>query len=99
MWDGRSPPLGVFAGPVLTVETEVEVPPDSRLVLYTDGLFERRGELVDAGLERLARSAARLAAAPLPEMVDGLIEDLMGGETAGDDTCLLAIATRSVPDG
>ena len=97
VWDGRSPPLGVFAGPVPRVETEVDVPPGSRLLLYTDGLIERRGELVDEGLERLVLAAARLADAPLPEMVEGLIEHLLAGEAAGDDTCLLAVETSSLP--
>ena len=29
----------------------------STLILYTDGLIERRGESLDAGLDRLARAA------------------------------------------
>ena len=38
-------------------ETEVEIPPRAILVAYTDGLVERRGELLDVGLERLRRVA------------------------------------------
>ena len=39
-------------------ETEVSVPPRAILIAYTDGLVERRGELLDEGLERLRRAAA-----------------------------------------
>jgi PAS domain S-box-containing protein len=38
---------------------------DDTLILYTDGLVERRGESLDTGLERLARAVA--AAADVPE--------------------------------
>jgi CheY-like chemotaxis protein len=36
----------------------VELPPGATLVLYTDGLVERRGEIIDAGLSRLVAAAA-----------------------------------------
>ncbi|MER7110314.1 SpoIIE family protein phosphatase [Streptomyces sp. NPDC000229] len=39
-------------------QSEITLPPDSTLVFYTDGLIERRGESLDVGLDRLARTAA-----------------------------------------
>ena len=99
VWEGRSPPLGVFAGPVPRVQTEVAVPPGSRVLLYTDGLVERRGEIVDAGLDRLAAAASRLAGVPLPVLVDGLTGELMAGGAVADDACLLAVATGELPRG
>jgi PAS domain S-box-containing protein len=99
VWEGRSPPLGVFAGAVPRDQTEVEVPPGSRILLYTDGLVERRGEIVDAGLDRLAAVASRLAGVPLPALVDGLTDELVADGAVADDVCLLAVATGGLPRG
>ncbi len=41
--------------------TAFTVPPRATLLAYTDGLIERRGEVLDAGLERLRRAADRFA--------------------------------------
>ena len=38
----------------------VSLRPTDRLALFTDGLFERRDELPDDGLDRLARTLERL---------------------------------------
>ncbi|GAA0417195.1 hypothetical protein Aca07nite_07900 [Actinoplanes capillaceus] len=35
----------------------LDLPPASTLIFYTDGLVERRGELIDTGIERLANTA------------------------------------------
>ncbi len=47
-----APPVGVGRGPVPQATT-VPFPPESLIVMYTDGLVERRGESIDEGLERL----------------------------------------------
>lgn len=52
----RNPPLAVAAGLDFGGGT-VDVRAGDRLVLYTDGLVERRGEIIDVGLDRLARAA------------------------------------------
>ena len=69
--------------------------PGACLVLYTDGLVERRGEVIDDGLARLVRAADgyRGAAAPL---CDALLERLHT-DTGGprDDTAVIA-AQRSL---
>ena len=56
--EGVTPPLGVSDLPVHP-ETVVDFPPGSAVVLYTDGLIERRGEGVDIGLRRLLSAAGR----------------------------------------
>src|SRR5918994_822884 len=55
--DGLSHPLGVTMAH-RHVEAEVKLELGEALLLYTDGLVERRGEVIDVGIDRLA---ARLA--------------------------------------
>ncbi len=50
------PPLGVATR---FGRGEARIEPGSTLVLYTDGLVERRTEVIDEGLERLRRARAR----------------------------------------
>ena len=70
-------------------------PTGSRLVLYTDGLIERREESIDEGLQRL--SAAAQAAAGLSDsaLADSVYRALLDETPLEDDLALLAI--ESVP--
>jgi PAS domain S-box-containing protein len=80
---GNSTPLGVVGAAVPRVETGFSLDPGSSLILYTDGLIERRRESIDVGLERLLAAAARNAR---PERLrDALIEAGSGD----DDVCVL----------
>ncbi|WP_051683649.1 SpoIIE family protein phosphatase [Blastococcus sp. URHD0036] len=92
------PPLGL--GPELTdalpgrrSHTAV-LPPAATLVLYTDGLVERRGEDLDDGLRRLLAAAQEYSDLPLDEFCDSLIEAVDGD---GDDDVAL-IAVRAFPE-
>ncbi len=68
----------------------VTVPPGATLLIYTDGLIERRGENIDDGLERLRSVAASAAAAPVEAMLDTVVTELA---SAGldDDTAILGV--------
>jgi serine phosphatase RsbU (regulator of sigma subunit) len=84
-------------GPALAVtsarrrpETTTQLPAGATLVLYTDGLVERRSAGIDVGLARLAAAGTARAAAPLPEFVAGLLADLFGGAGGQDDVAVLA---------
>ena len=71
-------------------EHEVDVEPGEALVLYTDGLVERPGEPLDAGLERLA-AAVKSGDADLEHLGDHLV-DVMLPEGPGEDDAALLMA-------
>jgi len=87
---GRSTPLG-------TLEADVEVPqaalvlaPGETVLLYTDGLVERRDEGLASRLEQL-REAMASAPADLDDCLGHLTTELMGEELRMDDVALLAL--------
>ncbi|SBT37487.1 SpoIIE family protein phosphatase [Micromonospora auratinigra] len=71
------------------VDHELLLAPGSTLVLYTDGLVERRRALLDEGLERLRALAGRLAHLPVEEFCDALLADLV--DVPDDDVVLLVL--------
>ncbi|MGY1742801.1 MULTISPECIES: PP2C family protein-serine/threonine phosphatase [unclassified Blastococcus] len=68
----------------------LDVPAAGTLLVFTDGLVERRGEDLDTGLQRLRDAAAGRDGEPLPQALDGLMRDL-GAAGGQDDTVLLGI--------
>jgi serine phosphatase RsbU (regulator of sigma subunit) len=88
---GLSTPLGVLQnGTRPTVGVDLE--PGSLLLLYTDGLVERRDASIDVGMERLA-DAARQADRDPERFCDAVVLAMLGAEGPGDDVALLAVAT------
>ncbi|WP_457540702.1 ATP-binding SpoIIE family protein phosphatase [Streptomyces filamentosus] len=89
------PPLGLGGLPFET--SEFELPEDSLLVLYTDGLIAGRGRDVDRGLATLHDV---LGSAPdsLEEVCDRLLAALLP-DRPSDDVALLVARTRALdPD-
>ncbi|MDH2412852.1 SpoIIE family protein phosphatase [Nocardioides sp. CER19] len=64
----------------------------STLLFYTDGLVERRGELIDRGIERLSAVLTELIAAglPLEELCDELLRRMLP-DKPDDDVALVAV--------
>lgn len=87
--DVVDPPLGVRPGIVRHDHVTVLQPGDT-LVLYTDGLIERRGEDLEARLLELARVLRDLAGEDLETLLDATIEGL-AAVGRGDDVALLAL--------
>lgn len=81
------PPIGFLDDPTFAVK-RTTLPEGSVVVLFTDGLYERRGESIDVGLERLREAGARLGGS-VDEILDGLAEAMLG-EGVRDDTAMLA---------
>jgi PAS domain-containing protein len=82
------PPLGIEVDPGYEVNVTMLAPGD-RMVLYTDGLVERRAESITDGLERL-RSLAPVGG-DAASACARLMEWLGIGGTRGDDVCVLAL--------
>jgi serine/threonine-protein kinase RsbW len=89
--EGRSAALGSRAGRAERIEHRVHLSPGSRLLLYTDGLIERRNRSLDRGFEALVREYARLRDAPIEGLTAGLA-DILVGRDHEDDVCLLCLA-------
>jgi serine phosphatase RsbU (regulator of sigma subunit) len=70
-------------------ETSVSVPAHSTLVAFTDGLVERRGEVLDTGLARLRDKATGQALGP-EKLVEMLTREL-ASEDHNDDTAIVVI--------
>jgi hypothetical protein len=60
------------------------------LLLYTDGLVERRDRDLDAGIAELCRVLGGLTELPLQELCDQLLERMYLPDTE-DDVALLAV--------
>jgi PAS domain S-box-containing protein len=93
--EARSPLLGLVPEPDHTSATE-PLPPGSTLLLYTDGLVERRGEDLAVGLERLRRHAATAVRLPLEAFCDRLLDDLLTTD-GDDDVAMVAVRVPVVP--
>jgi serine phosphatase RsbU (regulator of sigma subunit)/anti-sigma regulatory factor (Ser/Thr protein kinase) len=70
----------------------------STVLLYTDGLVERRGEAIDAGLARL-REALGAGPLELEQLCSHVLDCALGGRDAQDDIALLAVRLAGVGAG
>ncbi len=96
--DGVASLLDHAAQPPLGAALSRDVPSTRRRVcgaavvlLYTDGLVERRGESLEAGFARLVESAERWARLPVRSFVDHVLEDLEPAGGFSDDVAALAV--------
>lgn len=88
--DGPSDPLlGLLPG-VARHDHEVEIIAESTLLLYTDGLVERRGESLDVGLSRLLATVGSAASLEPADFLDAVL-DRLARDAADDDVAVLAV--------
>lgn len=88
---GTDPPLGARLQHVPRPQATCEYKPGDTLVLYTDGLIERRGEDIDVGLARLTDTLTdhvQLGAEPLAGTLLASLGVAGGGR---DDVALIVI--------
>jgi serine phosphatase RsbU (regulator of sigma subunit)/anti-sigma regulatory factor (Ser/Thr protein kinase) len=92
-----SPPLGL-AQPPTFAETEIPLRPGTSVLLYTDGLVERRDESLEDGLERLRAAAARIVTGSEPaEAITELVDDVLGPGRPADDVALMLVQRDARP--
>ncbi len=85
--------LGIGAGTV-RVDHSCEVPAGATLLLYTDGLVERRGSDLDVGTAALCRVLEAEAARELEDLLDEGLRQLVGDGHA-DDVAVLAVRAHT----
>ncbi|AQU70941.1 PP2C family protein-serine/threonine phosphatase [Streptomyces niveus] len=85
------PPLGARIEHVLRPQASVTYEVGDTLVLYTDGLIERRGEDIDTGLTRLTDALGTCADFSPETLADTLLERLHLTAGSSDDIALVVI--------
>jgi sigma-B regulation protein RsbU (phosphoserine phosphatase) len=85
---GRSTPLGVRFPAMPRIDATLTLRPGERMVLYTDGLVERRSESIDAGLGRLLTT---VTTSTTPQALTRALEEDARGD---DDVCVLMFDRR-----
>jgi serine phosphatase RsbU (regulator of sigma subunit) len=91
--DGEASFLEAAGGPPLAVseagerhpQAEVPFPPRATLVLYTDGLVERRGRSIDHGLRALTDAVRRHQGLDVEHLADAILDDLRPDGAVPDD--------------
>jgi serine phosphatase RsbU (regulator of sigma subunit)/CHASE1-domain containing sensor protein len=87
--DRGLPPLGVAPDQSPPVHSRALRPGDT-IILYTDGVIERRDESIDEGFRRLGIVAADLADLEPEEFSDALVEALVT-DVQADDLAILVV--------
>jgi GAF domain-containing protein len=85
--EARGPLIGFGAGD--RPEQVVTFLPGSCLVLFTDGLVERRGETIDTGFARLGTALTAAATLDPANLCEALIEQSLPRTGRTDDTAIL----------
>jgi PAS domain S-box-containing protein len=80
-------------------DAEFSIAPGSSLLLYTDGLVERREEHLDDGFERLRLTVERAGDVGVEQLCRRVIAGMVGDDRRGDDVCLLGLWRRPLRMG
>jgi serine/threonine-protein kinase RsbW len=95
LWDGRSPLVGANFSGAPRPQAEQMLARDARVLLYTDGLVERRDRPLEDGFARLALELGRRRDAELPALVEELTGALLADFSGADDVCALCFRLLS----
>ena len=96
--DGQSSVVPLKPGPPVGVSATAEylpgkfpLPAEATLIAYTDGLVERRGESLDAGLTRLLKAAINAGQAPLDDLLGSVCAELINDGPTADDIAMIGL--------
>ncbi|WP_421118558.1 PP2C family protein-serine/threonine phosphatase [Aquihabitans daechungensis] len=98
LWGGRSAPVGTIGPDRTRPEGVAAVEPGDRVLLYTDGLCERRDRSPDDGFALIVEHGVRLRDLPIDAMADELMAAMLGADHLRDDTCLLVLEVCDAAD-
>ncbi len=91
----NAPLLGLdetFSSPQALTSDTAPFPHGSQLIVFTDGLVERRDRSFDTGLEQMAAHLAALPAHISPEeLIASLLDALLGDRRPADDIAVLVV--------
>jgi serine phosphatase RsbU (regulator of sigma subunit) len=99
--NGKVEILGTANGPMIGVSLDVRgktqtvpFPPGSRLVMYTDGLVERRDRFVDEGIREAASLLAAMTSGLDPDEVIVALRDALIADRATEDDVAVLVVDR-----
>ncbi len=90
---GRRPLLGIGEAGVDYEDATIDFAVGDTLVMYTDGLIERRGEAIDIGIERLRLAVAASSGKGPEDLCDAVLSEV-ALEQPEDDIAVLVMRRR-----
>jgi len=97
LWDGRSEPLASQEAGHPRREGLAVLAGGSSVLLYTDGLIERREEPIDVGLERLRDTVGLLIRDGTTDLAERALDTLLHERVRHDDAVVLTATVGPVP--
>lgn len=91
---GLSAPLSGPPEGLRTHET-IQLPEEATLVLYSDGLVEKRGETIQVGLDTLREVLAAIPQGTAAEVCDGIFEGMEVAANPHDDVVIMVVKRRA----
>ncbi len=85
------PPLGIAPLHLPRPQVSVDYTPGDTLVMYTDGLIERRGRDIDAGLALMIEELVRCCALGHEQTADALLDCMEVAHGGDDDIALIVV--------
>jgi GAF domain-containing protein/anti-sigma regulatory factor (Ser/Thr protein kinase) len=77
---------------------ELVLQPGDSLIMYSDGLIERRNEPITSGMDRLATTATMMADDGWPERPAGAFASMLSDDERTDDVVVLCLGYLGVPE-